>query len=203
MQLLPRSIQDLIEAFALLPGIGPKTAQRLTFYLLRADKQKAHRLSDAAGKLFNNLQYCAVCSNFTEISECPICLDPQRDKTKICIVSEPLDIVALEKSGQYKGLYHVLHGVLSPLEGIGPEHLTIDALLQRVAAQKAVLKEVIFATNPTLEGEATAMYIAKLLKPYSIHLTRIARGLPVGGDLEYADTMTLVNAIQDRKKFDI
>lgn len=194
----------MIAAFEQMPGIGPKTAQRLTFHLLRSGKQKAQFLSMASAGLFENLKYCSICSNFAEASECNICSNSQRDQTKICVVGEPLDVVAIEKSGQYRGLYHVLHGVLSPLEDVGPENLTIGKLLQRLKANENIIQEVVFATNPTLEGEATAMYIGKLLKPFKrLKITMIARGLPVGGDLEYADILTLINAFQGRKEFEL
>ncbi len=172
INILPKSIQKLIDAFEQLPGIGPKTAQRLTFYLLRADQAKTKELAEAAQGLHENLKFCSICSNFTQTEECLICSDPQRDKTRICIVSEPFDLIAVEKSQQYNGFYHVLHGVLSPLDGIGPEHLTIDKLLLRIKSNQEILQEIIFATNPTLEGEATAMYIARLLKPFSIRLLK-------------------------------
>ncbi|MEI6222374.1 MAG: recombination mediator RecR [bacterium] len=202
ISLIPQPIQRLIEAFEQLPGVGPKTAQRLVFYLLRTDRKKTEILANAAGRLFDTLRFCKVCNNFSEHEVCGICSNPQRDTGVLCVVSEAFDVVAIEKMGQFRGVYHVLQGVLSPLEGIGPEVLTISQLVERVREQEQ-LREIIFATNPTLEGEATAMYIARLLKSSTVKMTRIARGLPTGGDLEYADTLTLLNAMDGRKEFGV
>lgn len=204
--LLPSSITELIAAFEQLPGIGSKTAQRLVFYLLRADRQKTAALARAADQLFTHLKQCTLCSNFSEEELCSICQDMRRDQSKLCVVGETLDILALEQTGHYSGRYHVLHGVLSPLEGIGPEHLSIEHLIGRIREQQesaTPLSEVILATSPTLEGEATALYLAKLIAPFKIPLTRIARGLPTGGDLGYADPTTLRNSLEGRKVFEV
>lgn len=199
MNIIPESIQNLIDEFAKLPGIGPKTAQRLTFYLLRKPDKSALDLGNAANELKKGISYCSICCNFTDSTECSICADPNRDKTKICVVSEPLDVVALERSGSYKGLYHVLGGVISPVDGIGPDELFIAQLMSRIKNDS--VEELIIATNPTLEGETTALYLQKLVIPYKIKVTRIARGLPVGGDLEYADEITLSRALEGRREY--
>lgn len=197
MAQVPKSIQGLIEAFERLPGIGPKTAQRLTYYLLHAPKEEAQKLADAAVNMKENTKVCSICFNIGENSPCQICADPNRDKSTITIVEDPLDVLSLEKAG-YKGLYHVLHGVISPLENIGPDQLHIREILPRL---KNDVKEIILATNPTMEGEATAMYIQRLISPLGIKITRIARGLPVGSDLEYADETTLSRALEGRKEY--
>jgi len=199
MNIVPRSVQDLIDEFAKLPGIGPKTAQRLTFHLLRRPDKSSEDLGKAAEKLKKDIRFCTVCCNFTDTEVCAVCSDSSRDKTIICLVSEPLDVVALEKSGSFKGLYHVLGGVISPVEGIGPDDLFIAQLIDRIKA--GGIEEVIIATNPNLEGETTALYIQKLIQPMSIKITRIARGLPVGGDLEYADEITLSRALEGRREY--
>jgi len=199
MQIIPSSIQNLIDEFAKLPGIGPKTAQRLTFYLLRKPAKSSEDLGSAAEKLKKDIRYCDVCCNFTDKEICSICEDGGRDKSIICLVSEPLDVVALEKSGGYRGLYHVLGGVISPVEGIGPDDLFIAQLVQRL--KNGGIEEVIIATNPNLEGEATALYVQKLIQPLVPKITRIARGLPVGGDLEYADEITLSRALEGRRDY--
>ncbi len=199
--LLPPSIVKLIEAFATLPGIGPKTAQRLVFHLLRSDKTKTRRIADASAHLFEGLDVCQNCTMLAVTELCPICASLQRDHSVICVVAHSYDVVALEEAGQFTGVYHVLGGELSPLDGIGPDELTISALMQRAEQQDPPVREIILATNPTLEGEATALYIAKLLQGTSHLVTRIARGIPVGGDLEYANTLTLGNAMHDRMPF--
>lgn len=199
MQIIPTSIQNLIDEFAKLPGIGPKTAQRLTFYLLRKPDKSSEDLGLAAEKLKKDIRNCSVCCNFTDNETCSICSDNSRDKSIICVVSEPLDVVALEKSGGYKGYYHVLGGVISPVEGIGPDDLYIAQLVTRLKAGD--IEEVIIATNPNLEGEATALYIQKIIQPLVSRVTRIARGLPVGGDLEYADEITLSRALEGRRDY--
>lgn len=199
MNIIPRSVQDLIDEFAKLPGIGPKTAQRLTFHLLRRPDKSSEDLGKAAEKLKKDIQFCTVCCNFTDSEVCTVCSDASRDKSIVCVVSEPLDVVALEKSGSFKGLYHVLGGVISPVEGIGPDDLFIAQLLTRLKADE--VKEVIIATNPNLEGETTALYIQKLIQPIDVKITRIARGLPVGGDLEYADEITLSRALEGRREY--
>jgi recombination protein RecR len=195
---IPKVVRELIEAFERLPGIGPKTAQRLTYYLLHAPKSEAQALADAALALKDKTVICSVCFNISETDPCEIDTDLTRDKSIIAVVEDPLDVLALEKA-TYKGLYHVLHGTISPLENIGPDELRIRELLPRL--KDGVVKEIILATNPTMEGEATAMYIDRLIRPLGIKVTRIARGLPVGGDLEYADETTLNRALEGRKEY--
>lgn len=197
MQITPEPVNRLIEELSRLPGIGPKTASRLTFYLLRAPAEQALALSEAIRQLKERIIFCEVCYNITEVSPCPLCRDERRDRTQICVVEEPLDVLALERTHAYHGLYHVLHGAISPVEGIGPGDLRIAELLKRV--QDGSITEVVLATNPTLEGEATAMYLERQLAPLKIRITRLARGLPVGGDLEYADEITLARAIEGRQ----
>ncbi|MCR4406079.1 MAG: recombination mediator RecR [Anaerolineae bacterium] len=197
MQITPEPVNRLIEELSRLPGIGPKTASRLTFYLLRAPVEQALALSEAIRQLKERITFCEVCYNITEVSPCPLCRDERRDRTQICVVEEPLDVLALERTHAYHGLYHVLHGAISPVEGIGPGDLRIAELLKRV--QDGSITEVVLATNPTLEGEATAMYLERQLAPLKIRITRLARGLPVGGDLEYADEITLARAIEGRQ----
>jgi recombination protein RecR len=199
LQIIPKSIQSLIDEFSKLPGIGPKTAQRLTFYLLRKPDKSTTDLGTAALGLKKDIAFCSVCCNFTDNTICSICSDTSRDQTKICVVSEPLDVVALERSGSFKGLYHVLGGVISPVDGIGPDELFIAQLVTRL--KEGIAKELVIATNPTLEGETTALYVQKVATPYNIMITRIARGLPVGGDLEYADEITLSRALEGRREY--
>ena len=198
MQVAPESVTRLIEEFSRLPGIGPKTASRLTFYLLRAPKEQAEALARAIGELREKTVYCSICFNIAEESPCPICRDEGRDRSIICVVEEPLDVLAIERTGEYNGLYHVLHGAISPVEGIGPEDLKIRELLERLRTEP--VREVILATNPSLEGEATAMYLHRQIAPLGIKVTRLARGLPVGGDLEYADEVTLARALEGRRE---
>ena len=197
--LLPEPIQSLINAFSRLPGIGPKTASRLTFFLLRAPEELSHDLAEALTDLKSGTGYCQVCFNTTSAGriECEICSNTARDEGMVCVVEEPLDVLAIERTAGYLGHYHVLHGALSPIEGIGPDDLKIRELIERVRSGK--VKEVILATNPTLEGDYTAIYLNQQLKPFGIKLTRLARGLPVGGDLEYADQSTLMRAISGRQ----
>lgn len=197
MRRLAKPVARLVEELSRLPGIGPKTASRLTFYLLRAPKEQAKALSQAIGELRERIVTCQICYNITEASPCDICRDEERDRSLFCVVEEPLDVMAIERTG-YKGLYHVLGGVISPLEGIGPENLKIVQLLRRLESEP--VKEVILATNPSLEGESTAMYIRRLLSSSPIKVTRIAHGLPVGGDLEYADQVTLTRALEGRRE---
>jgi recombination protein RecR len=194
---LPRSVQRLIDEFARLPGIGPKSASRLTFYLLRATDNQALDLSAALHELKERTQLCSVCFNITEDDPCPICDDDARDAGLLCVVEEPLDVLAIERSRAYNGRYHVLHGAISPVEGIGPEDLRLAELLQRVAGGS--FREVIMATNPTLEGESTALYLQRRLTDHKVRLTRLARGLSVGGDLEYTDEITLGRAFEGRQ----
>lgn len=197
-QVLPAPVQRLIDAFTGLPGIGPKTASRLAFYLLRAPAERALALADALRDLKSHTVLCARCFNIAETSPCAICQDETRDPSIICVVEEPLDVVAIERTREFRGRYHVLHGVISPVEGIGPEDLKIDALLERV--QTEPVREVLLATNANLEGESTASYLAHLLKPLGVRVTRLARGLPVGGDVEYADEITLSRALEGRRE---
>jgi len=192
----------LIESFARLPGIGPKTAQRLTFHLLRASDTEARTLAAALIAVRDQVVFCERCFNISDAPLCPICRDPGRDESRLCVVEEPLDVLAIDRTGELRGRYHVLHGAISPIDGIGPERLKIRELLARVDAQAAEgsrIEEVIIATNPTLEGEATAMYLNERLEGHVGSVTRIARGLPVGGDLEYADDVTLIRALQGRR----
>jgi recombination protein RecR len=191
-------VSRLIEELSKLPGIGPKSAARLTYYLLRIPEAEARALAEAIIAVKEKTVLCALCQNITDSDPCAICASKERDHSMICVVKEPLDILALERTGQYRGLYHVLHGVLSPMDGVGPDDLKIKELLQRL--KTGSVKEVILATNPNLEGEATAMYLQRLLSPFGVRLTRLARGLPVGGDLEYADEVTLTHAIEGRQE---
>ena len=191
-------IGRLIEEFNKLPGIGPKSAQRLTYYLLRAPASEVSALADAIRNLKEKLALCSVCLNITDSDPCAICRDEERDHTKICIVEEPIDILPLERTKKYKGLYHVLYGVISPTDGIGPDELKIRELLSRL--NDGAVAEVILATNPNLEGEATAMYLQRLIAPLGIRITRLARGLPYGADLEYADDVTLSRALEGRQE---
>ena len=195
-------VARLIEAFARLPGVGPKTAQRLTYYLLRAPDSEARSLAEALVDVRDRVVFCERCFNISETPLCSICTDPSRDQRRLCVVEEPLDVLALDRTGELKGVYHVLHGAISPIDGIGPERLRIRELLARADEAKAAgepFEEVIIATNPTLEGEATAMYLAERLDGTVGSITRIARGIPVGGDLEYADEVTLIRALQGRR----
>ena len=188
----------LIEELNRLPGVGPKSAQRLAYHLLRIPQPQAQALAEAILDMKSRSVLCEVCQNITETSPCAICDDPLRDRAALCVVEEPLDLVALERARGYNGLYHVLHGVISPMDGIGPEQLKMRELLARL--QNGAVQEVIMATNPTLEGEATAMYLQRLIAPLGIRVTRLARGLPVGADLEYADEVTLSRAMQNREE---
>ena len=198
MQVAPEPVARLIEEFRRLPGIGPKTASRLTFFLLRAPAEQAASLAEALSQMRERITFCSTCFNITEESPCPICQDEERDRSLICVVEEPLDVLAIERTREYRGLYHVLHGTISPMEGIGPEDLRIRELINRLRGEPA--KEVILATNPSLEGEATAMYLHRQLAPLGVRATRLARGLPVGGDLEYADVITLTRALEGRRE---
>lgn len=193
---VPKSVANLIEAFESLPGIGPKTAARLTYYLLHAPDHLSQKLSESARDLKINTKICSVCQNITETDPCEICDDSSRDSSVICVVEDPLDVWAIEKSGSFSGMYHVLHGVIAPLDNIGPEDLKISELLTRLKDDK--VKELIMAMNPSMEGEATAMYIQRLVKPLGIKTSRIARGIPTGAELEYADEVTIRRAIEGR-----
>ncbi len=202
MRTLPEPVQKLIDAFARLPGVGPKTASRLAFYLLRAPEDISLSLSEALVGIKQETGLCEKCFNITrkEVSVCEVCASDQRDRDTICVVEEPLDVLAIEKTAGYNGLYHVLHGVLSPIEGIGPEDLKIKELYARL--ENSGVKEIILATNPSMEGDATAMYLHERIAPKGIRVTRLARGLPVGGDLEYADQNTLLRALAGRQVLD-
>jgi recombination protein RecR len=190
-------VATLIEEFSKLPGVGVKTAQRLTFFILRSPSDQARRLAEAIMRVKESIIYCSRCFNITESDPCLTCSNPNRDQEVICVVEEPLDVLALEKTGVYKGLYHVLHGAISPVEGIGPKDLRIDELIQRVRNNK--VREIILATNPNFEGEYTANYIKSLLASTDMRVTGLARGLPMGGDLEYADEGTLSRALEGRR----
>ena len=197
--ILPDPIQKLINAFERLPGIGPKSASRLAFYLLRAPDDISQDLSEALDGLKDKVAFCEECFNITEAGRtlCEVCENPKRDSSLICVVEEALDVLALERIGAYHGKYHVLHGVLSPIEGVGPDDIKVKGLIERV--RRGGVKEVILATNPSMEGDATALYLQQQLHPYRIQVTRLARGLPVGGDLEYADQNTLLRALSGRQ----
>jgi recombination protein RecR len=191
-------IAKLIDELSKLPGVGSKTAQRLAFYILNMPEEEVLQLSGAITNAKKNIRYCRICCNITDSDVCGICSNAKRDNSVICVVEDPKDVVAMEKMREYKGLYHVLNGAISPMEGIGPEEIRIKELLKRVGEND--IKEVILATNPNIEGEATAMYISRLLKPVGIKVTRIAHGIPVGGDLEYADEVTLMKALEGRRE---
>ncbi len=198
MQTVAKPVARLIDELSRLPGIGPKTASRLTFYLLRAPKEQAESLAEALRELKERIVYCQQCFNIAETNPCAICAAEDRDHSLICVVEEPLDVLAIERTGEYHGVYHVLHGAISPVDGIGPGDLRIDELLERL--RREPVSEVILATNPNLEGEATAMYLERLIKPLGVRVTRLAHGLPVGGDLEYADEVTLSRALEGRRE---
>ena len=199
---IPKAIQDLIESFEKLPGIGSKTAQRLTFYLLHVPQGELDSFSNSIKNLKKGTIICSTCFSVDEVNPCSICSNPNRDKSTICVVEEPLDVLALEKNGRYKGVYHVLHGKIDPLNNIGPDEIYIKQLLDRVNDGESI-KEIILATNPTMEGEATAMYIAKQIKSQKskFKITRIGRGLPTGADIEYADELTLQRAMEGRSDY--
>lgn len=196
--IIAEPIKRLTEALQRLPGIGPKTASRLAFYLLRAPASEVQELATAIAELRTNIVYCRRCQNLADSDPCAICRDPAREQQLVCVVEEPLDVVAIERTGVFHGLYHVLHGVINPVAGIGPDDLRIGALLDRL--ERETIAEVLIATNPTMEGEATALYLARLLRPRGVRVTRLARGLPVGGDLEYADEITLSRALEGRRE---
>ena len=193
-------VQSLIDELGRLPGVGPKSAQRIAFHLLKLPDEDASRLARAITEAKEKVSFCRRCFNVCEGEECTICLDSRRDATVVCVVEEPRDVVAVEKTGEFRGRYHVLQGAISPLEGIGPDQIRVRELLTRLGAQE--IAEVILCTNPNIEGEATAMYLARLLKPLGIRVTRIASGLPVGGDLEYADELTLGRALEGRRELE-
>lgn len=191
-------VARLIDEFNKLPGIGPKSAQRLSYYILRMPAEEAESLAHAILDVKQRIVLCTICQNLTEEEPCAICRSDLRDRTTICVVEEPLDILALERTRSFKGLYHVLHGIISPMDGIGPDDLKVRELLARLGG--AAVKEVILATNPTLEGDATAMYLDRLIAPLGVRVTRLARGLPIGADLEYADEVTLTRALEGRRE---
>lgn len=192
------AIERLIEEFTRLPGIGRKTAHRLAYHVLKTSKSETDSLCNALRDVKEKVKSCSVCANLAETDPCPVCQGERRDRSVICIVEEASDVNAIERSGEYQGLYHVLGGVLSPLDGIGPEQLTVELLLSRV--RNGEIREVIVATNPSVEGEATALYLKKILSPAGVKVTRIARGLPVGGDIEYADDVTISRALEGRRE---
>jgi len=197
MDFYPIAIEKLIEEFAKLPSIGQKTAQRLTLHILNLPDDEVREFANALVKARGTIKYCSVCGNFTDKDPCPLCDNPNRDKGTICVVEQPKDIMTMEKVKEYNGVYHVLHGNISPMQGRGPQDIKIRELVSRMSED---IKEVILATNPNIEGEATAMYISKVLKPLDIKVTRIASGIPVGGDLDYADEVTLSKALEGRKE---
>lgn len=198
MALYPVPVTKLIEEFERLPGIGSKTAQRLAFHILSVSKERADAFANAIREAKERVTYCAICYNITDAETCSICTNGKRDPSIICVVGDPKDVAALERTKDFKGVYHVLHGLISPMAGVGAEDIKLRELVKRVGEQD--VKEVIVATNPTIEGEATAMYVAKLLKPAGIKVTRIAHGIPIGGDLEYADEVTLARAMDGRRE---
>ncbi len=196
--LFARPLAELIAELEKLPGVGPKSAQRLAYHLLRVPEHEATRLADSIRIAKASLRFCGQCQNVSEGEFCELCRDPRRDKSTICIVAEPRDIAALERLNEFRGTYHVLHGLLSPMDGVGPEQLRVKELLGRLADGDT--EEAILATNPTIEGDATALYLAKLLKPLGIRVTRLAHGMPVGGELDYADSATLLSALEYRRE---
>ena len=198
MALFSESLTKLIEEFEKLPGIGHKNAQRLAFHILDGTKEQAKELADAITNARNNLKFCQICQNISDKDTCDICGNTARDHSVICVVQDPRDVAAMERSREFKGVYHVLHGAISPLNGVGPDDIKMRELVIRITDE---VKEVIIATNPNIEGEATAMYISRLIKPFGVKVTRIAHGIPVGGDLEYTDEVTLARALQGRREF--
>ena len=194
-------VQDLIDELGRLPGVGPKSAQRIAFHLLAADPTDVRRLAHVLTEVKDKVRFCSTCGNVAEAEECRICRDPRRDRTVICVVEEPKDVVAIEKTREFRGRYHVLGGAISPIEGIGPDDLRVRELMTRLADGEVT--ELILATDPNLEGEATATYLARLVKPMGLRVTRLASGLPVGGDLEYADEVTLGRAFEGRRLLDV
>ncbi|MFA7745904.1 recombination mediator RecR [Salinicoccus roseus] len=192
----PEPISKLIDSFMKLPGIGPKTAQRLAFYVLNMKEDEVVNFSRSLMEVKRDLQFCSVCGHITDIDPCYICQDKNRDRSIVCVVQDTKDVIAMEKMREYRGMYHVLHGAISPMDGIGPEDINVATLIERLKDDQ--IKEIILATNPNIEGESTAMYISRLVKPIGVRITRLAHGLPVGGDLEYADEVTLSKAIEYR-----
>lgn len=199
MNFIPTNIERVIEEFSKLPGIGPKSAERLTFHLLKKPEEVIRNFGETVGKLKEGIKYCEICKNLTTEETCSICQNNERDKAQICVVEDVLDLIALEKANEYKGVYHVLHGVIAPVEGVGPDELTIAELIKR--AEAGGINEIIIALNPSMEGEATAAYITRYVKSTNVKITRIARGIPVGGDLEFADSQTLKRALEGRMEY--
>jgi len=199
MSFFAEPIANLIQEFSKLPGIGPKSAQRLVYYLLRNSNEEAKALAEAILELKEKIRLCSICFNITDCDPCVICQDKERDHSKICVVEKPSDVLPLERTGKYQGMYHVLHGAINPSQGIVPEQLRINELLSRL--HDGLVSEVILATNPNMEGETTALYLYRILEPLGIHITRLARGLPFGGELEYADDVTLAQALESRREF--
>jgi len=199
MSFFAEPIANLIKEFSKLPGIGPKSAQRLVYYLLRNSNEEAKALAEAILELKEKIRLCSICFNITDCDPCVICQDKERDHSKICVVEKPSDVLPLERTGRYQGMYHVLHGAINPSQGIVPEQLRINELLSRL--HDGLVSEVILATNPNMEGETTALYLYRILEPLGIHITRLARGLPFGGELEYADDVTLAQALESRREF--
>lgn len=195
--LFARPLGELIEQLERLPGVGPKSAQRLAYHVLRMPDEAVRKLAEALLRAKAALRLCDVCQNLSETERCEICDDPRRDAQTICVVGEPKDVVAIERLGEFKGRYHVLHGLLNPMEGVGPEHLKVRELLERLRGEVA---EVILATNPTVEGDTTALYLSKIVKPLGIRVTRLAHGMPIGGELDYADSATLLSALEFRRE---
>ena len=193
-------IQDLIDELGRLPGVGPKSAQRIAFHIIQSDRVDVTRLAEVLKTVKERVKFCSICGNISEEELCKICRDPRRDKTSICVVEESKDVLAIEKTREFKGMYHVLGGAISPIDGVGPENLRIKELMTRLA--EATIVEIIIATDPNLEGEATATYLTRLIKPLGIKVSRLASGLPVGGDLEYADEITLGRAFEGRRSYD-
>jgi len=204
MSLSSRFLENLIDELARLPSIGRKTAQRLALHLLKAPREEAARLAEAILLVKDRVGFCSLCGNYAEQDPCPLCSDPRRDHGLVCVVEQPVDVLAIERTASFRGVYHVLRGVLSPLDGTGPEDLRVRELLSRLngTVPETAAREVILATNPTVNGEATAMYLQKLLAPLGVKVTRIARGVPVGSDLEYSDIVTLARALEGRKEMD-
>jgi len=198
MAAIPEAITRLVDEFSRLPGIGPKTASRLAYYLLRAPREQVQVLGETISQLRDRIVFCSRCFNIAEADPCPICTDERRDQHVVCVVEEPLDVLAIERTSEYHGLYHILHGAISPVEGVGPDDLRVRELVERIKVSD--ISEVILATNTSLEGEATAMYVQRQLLPLGVRVTRLARGLPVGGDLEYADAITVARALEGRQE---
>lgn len=199
MAQLPAALEELIQELSRLPGVGPKTAQRLAFHILRSDRQRAEALARAVAEVKTRIGYCERCWNIAEGALCTICLSSRRDPTTVCVVESPLDLLAIERTAEYQGVYHVLHGVISPIDGVGPDDIHVPALIERVG--QGGVREVIIATDADIEGEATAVYLSRALAPLGVEVTRPAHGLPVGGDLEYADELTLARALSGRRAF--